>query len=225
MVEVPPKRRARADADKQSRRRVLLCAAAEAFDEMPYNAVTVADIARRANLAKGTVYLYFATKEELFLQLALEQLGEWLGEVEAALTAGAAPVDAEALAELLARSLAGRVRLARLLALQHAVLEHNVAPAVVLAWRRAMLQQMLQTAALLERRCPALRAGEGLRFFLHLHAAAVGLHQMTHPAPELAATLTCPTIGPLRLDFATALQAHAAALLRGLQPDEAARSE
>ncbi|WAS90258.1 TetR/AcrR family transcriptional regulator [Nannocystis punicea] len=224
MVDVPPKRRARADADKQSRRRALLCAAAEAFDEMPYNAVTVADIARRANLAKGTVYLYFATKEELFLQLALEQLGEWFGEVESALVGDGAPLGPEALSELLARSLAGRVRLARLLALQHGVLEHNVAPAVVLAWRRSMLAQMLQTAALLERCSPAMRPGEGLRFFLHLHAAAVGLHQMTHPAPELAATLACPTLLPLRLDFAAALQAHAAALLRGLQPEDA-RSE
>jgi len=218
MVDVPPKRRARADADKQSRRRVLLRAAAEAFDEMPYNAVTVADIARRANLAKGTVYLYFATKEELFLQLALDQLGEWLGEVDAALAGDDALTDPEPLAELLARSLAGRVRLARLLSLQHAVLEHNVAPAVVLASRRGVLTQTLQTAALLERRCPALGPGEGLRFLLHLHAAAVGLHQMTHPAPELAATLACATIEPLRLDFAAALQAHAAALLRGLQP-------
>ncbi|MDC0674998.1 TetR family transcriptional regulator [Nannocystis radixulma] len=197
---------------------MLLRAAAEAFDELPYNAVTVADIARRANLAKGTVYLYFATKEELFLQLALEQLGEWLGDVETALSSDEALAAPEALAELLARSLAARVRLARLLALQHAVLEHNVAPAVVLAWRRGMLAQTLQTAALLERRCPVLRSGDGLRFMLHLHAAAIGLHQMTHPAPELAATLACPTIEPLRLDFTAALQAHAAALLRGLQP-------
>jgi AcrR family transcriptional regulator len=224
MVDVPPKRRARADADKQSRRRALLCAAAEAFDEMPYTAVTVADIARRANLAKGTVYLYFATKEELFLQLALEQLGEWFGEVEAALVGDGGPLGPEALAELLARSLAGRVRLARLLALQHGVLEHNVAPAVVLAWRRSMLARMLQAAALLERCTPAMRPGDGLRFFLHLHAAAVGLHQMAHPAPELATTLACPTLLPLRLDFAAALQAHAAALLRGLQPADA-RSE
>ncbi|MCY1058832.1 TetR family transcriptional regulator [Nannocystis sp. SCPEA4] len=200
---------------------MLLRAAAEAFDELPYNAVTVADIARRANLAKGTVYLYFATKEELFLQLALEQLGEWLGDVEAALSSDEALAAPEALAELLARSLAARVRLARLLALQHAVLEHNVAPAVVLAWRRGMLAQTLQTAALLERRCPVLRSGDGLRFMLHLHAAAIGLHQMTHPAPELAATLACPTIEPLRLDFTAALQAHAAALLRGLQPTAA----
>lgn len=216
MVGESPKRRARADADKQSRRRALLCAAAEAFDERPYAGITVADIARRANLAKGTVYLYFATKEELFLQLALEQVIEWLAELEVALADDAAQLGAEALAELLARSLAGRVRLARLLALQYAVLEHNVAPAVALAWRRGVLAPTMATAASLERRYPALRPGEGLAFLLHLHAAAVGLHQMSHPAPELAAALTCPTVRGLQLDFAAALQAHAAALLRGL---------
>jgi AcrR family transcriptional regulator len=219
MVDAPPKRRARADADKQSRRRSLLRAAAEAFDELPYEAVTVADVARRADLAKGTVYLYFATKEELFLQLALEQLGEWLREVEAALTGDAAPVGPEPLAELLARTLAGRVRLGRLLALQYAVLERNVAPAVALAWRRGVLAHATPVAAALERRCPALRPGDGLTVLLHLHAAAVGLYPLAHPAPEVAAALASPDVRPLRPELAAALQTHAAALLRGLPRD------
>lgn len=218
MVDVQPRRRARADADKQSRRRDLLRAAAAAFADQSYAAVTVAEIARGAGLAKGTVYLYFETKEELFLQLVLEQLGEWLDEVERELTCDDALLGPEALARLLARTLARREQLTRLLAILHVVLEQNIPAAVAQAFKRELLARSSRAGAVLERRFLDFEAGDGLRFLLHLHAATVGLRQMANPSPDLAALLAGPELSPLRIDFPSALQAHAAALLRGLRP-------
>ena len=37
------------------------------FLQTNYEAVTIAAVAQESGLAKGTVYLYFKTKEELFL--------------------------------------------------------------------------------------------------------------------------------------------------------------
>jgi DNA-binding transcriptional regulator YbjK len=58
--------RARATEDKAIRREQLLAAAALLFDARGPREITIAEVARSAGLAKGTVYLYFATKEELF---------------------------------------------------------------------------------------------------------------------------------------------------------------
>jgi AcrR family transcriptional regulator len=218
MIEEQPRRRARADADKQSRRRDLLHAAADAFARRPYAEVTVAEIARGAGLAKGTVYLYFQTKEELFLQLVLEQLGEWFAEIERELTESDALLPAEALARLLARTLVRREQLTRLLALLHVVLEQNCPADVTLAFKQQIAAQTAAAGALLERRYLDFEHGDGVRFLLHLHAAAVGLHQMANPAPAVAALLTRPELVGLRVDFASALQAHTAALLRGFRP-------
>lgn len=54
--------------DKTARtREQIICAALEEFLAAGYAAATMAGIAARAGLAKGTPYRYFATKEELFV--------------------------------------------------------------------------------------------------------------------------------------------------------------
>jgi AcrR family transcriptional regulator len=64
--------------DRATKRHQLLQAAAAVFARKGYHAARIADIARAAGVAKGTVYEYFPTKEELFYAL----LDEWLGEFE-----------------------------------------------------------------------------------------------------------------------------------------------
>jgi AcrR family transcriptional regulator len=58
----PPARTLRADAARN--RELLLAAAEEAFGEQGLD-VSVADIARRAGVAKGTFFRHFATKDDL----------------------------------------------------------------------------------------------------------------------------------------------------------------
>lgn len=48
--------------------------AAELFGEFGYNDVRMEDIATRAGVAKGTLYLYFKDKDDLFLALILERM-------------------------------------------------------------------------------------------------------------------------------------------------------
>lgn len=49
----------------------ILEAAIPVFAEKGYHDTTVEDIAQKAGVAKGTVYLYFANKEDLFIHLVL----------------------------------------------------------------------------------------------------------------------------------------------------------
>ncbi len=51
---------------KQNNRRAILDAAKEVFSELGFGATTVRDIIRRTNLASGTFYNYFSSKEEIF---------------------------------------------------------------------------------------------------------------------------------------------------------------
>lgn len=50
---------------KRERPEEILAAARIEFRDHPSAAVTMAQIARRAGVAKGTIYLYFANKAEL----------------------------------------------------------------------------------------------------------------------------------------------------------------
>ncbi|ADU28238.1 TetR/AcrR family transcriptional regulator [Ethanoligenens harbinense] len=73
------------ETEKQQKREQIAAAARDLFTEFGYRAVSVAQIAEQANVAKGTVYLYFKDKEELFLYLVqefIDEMGRFVHEVE-----------------------------------------------------------------------------------------------------------------------------------------------
>ena len=70
-----------------SRQAAILEAAFELFSQNGFSATRLDDVARRAGVAKGTLYLYFSSKEEMFkkvveqmLTLNLQPLEEQLGK-------------------------------------------------------------------------------------------------------------------------------------------------
>ncbi len=70
-----------------ARRAALLAAAQRCFWRNGIRRTAMDDVAREANLAKGTVYLYFASKEDLFANLVSEMCRDALAGVRAALGA------------------------------------------------------------------------------------------------------------------------------------------
>ena len=82
-----PRTRAVAPADKTERRAEILRAAEALLHADPGGGIAVEDLARRAGLAKGTVYLYFRTREEVLLQVHLERLQGLFDLLESALAA------------------------------------------------------------------------------------------------------------------------------------------
>jgi TetR/AcrR family transcriptional regulator len=64
----------RREKRKEDRKERILAAAREVFFDVGIRRATVDAIAARAEVAKGTVYLYFATKETILANLLLEGL-------------------------------------------------------------------------------------------------------------------------------------------------------
>lgn len=64
----------RRQKEKQQRRRAIMEAAKEVFFDKGLIASTMDEIAEKAELSKGTLYLYFDSKEELYLSLLDEGL-------------------------------------------------------------------------------------------------------------------------------------------------------
>lgn len=60
---------ARAEAKRQARQTEILAAAGRVFSERGYHASSVADVIEAAGISRGTFYLYFDSKETLFLAL------------------------------------------------------------------------------------------------------------------------------------------------------------
>jgi len=72
------RKRARSDEDKIKRRMAILKIAWRLYEESGGQLPTVSHIARKAKLSKGAIYLYFRSKEEIYLQLLMDQLRQWV---------------------------------------------------------------------------------------------------------------------------------------------------
>ncbi len=65
------------------RRQTILSAALDEFSTRGFEAARLDDVARRAGVAKGTIYLYFRDKESLFQELIRAMLTPLVGTIEA----------------------------------------------------------------------------------------------------------------------------------------------
>jgi len=71
----------RREKERKQRRKAILKAARKLFFRQGNRPVTIADIARKAELSKGAIYLYFSSKEEICAQILLEDIGRVHNEV------------------------------------------------------------------------------------------------------------------------------------------------
>ncbi|HCE09703.1 MAG TPA: TetR family transcriptional regulator [Oxalobacteraceae bacterium] len=70
---------------KEARPQELLAAALDLFVERGYAATRLDDVAKCAGVSKGTLYLYFSNKEELFKAVVRENVLPVIGEAELAI--------------------------------------------------------------------------------------------------------------------------------------------
>jgi AcrR family transcriptional regulator len=66
-----------------ARREAILAAALDQFAASGFEAARLDDVAKRAGVAKGTIYLYFRDKESLFQELVRTMLTPLVGTIEA----------------------------------------------------------------------------------------------------------------------------------------------
>ena len=212
----PSFQRAREPGQKEQRRADLLAAAAALLAGGGPDAVTLSAIARDAGLAKSNVYRYFESREQILLEILIEDELAWLGELERALAPLAGSGDAAAVAAAVARTIAARPATCALIAVVAAVLEHNLSEATVLEHKRRVLDVSIRIRNALHAALPALPHDRTESLIRSLHALVAGLWPMANPAPPVAAALARPQLRPLRVMFESDLRGALAAMLRGL---------
>jgi len=87
-----PARSTKANVVSDFRRSQILAAARQSFTRRGVTRTTVETIAKTAGLAKGTVYLYYRSKDDMLLQILMEDLAE-LKEDAARCLVGKAAID------------------------------------------------------------------------------------------------------------------------------------
>ena len=210
------KLRARSQDDKLVRREHLLKSARSLWYETDLEGFSMAGVARRAGLVKGTVYLYFQTKEALMLAVLTRELEDWFDKLDTKLE-HERDWSAGIVARVIAENLRERGALMRLLTVQSSILERNVSLETALAFKGFLLDRATRSGLLLEQVLPWLAPGEGVLVLQRVNALIIGFAQLADPSPIVREVLERPAFAPLRVKFDAQFQLTLEAVLIGLE--------
>src|SRR3954462_6809689 len=88
-----PDNKPRWERRKDARPQELLAAALDLFVERGFASTRLEDVAKRAGVSKGTLYLYFENKEELFKAVVRENIVPAIGAAEDVIAGFEGPSD------------------------------------------------------------------------------------------------------------------------------------
>ncbi|MFP8966743.1 TetR family transcriptional regulator [Pokkaliibacter sp. CJK22405] len=190
--------RARSAAGKAARRESILQAAESLFSANPTVLPTIAEISDACSLAKGTIYIYFPSKEAIFLTLLEESILKWTAEMRrTALEAKAAP----AVLEVLCDHVNAHPRLMQLACLSNGVLEPNVSDDLLVHFKQTLCDDFHLTAREMRDLFPDQRQEQTIvQTLLQSYALLIGLWQLAHPTHS-ARGVESPTLETLRPPF------------------------
>jgi AcrR family transcriptional regulator len=210
------KQRARNPEDKLARREEILAAATRLLERAPLASVTMVEVARASRLAKGTLYLYFRTKEELLLAVFERSLASLFADLaaEVAVTGANRPAS---FARAIVTCVGRQPVFTALAAVLHTTLEYHVDRGTAVRFKRELLAQLTRAGELAERHLSLVPPGHGRPLLVRAYALLIGIHQLAAPAPVMADALAEPDLEPLRVDFASELYESLVLLLRGTE--------
>lgn len=207
--------------DKEERHQALLDAAERLLLRTPERVPSVAEVADEAGLAKGTVYLYFPSKEELLLALHERNVQGFFSALIEVLD-GQRRVDVARVLSLTHEHIVERPLFLPLAARVFGLMSQSIPAESAVAFKQRMAVRLERAGAGLERHFRTLSPGEGLVLLRHSYALILGLWQMA------GASGVCPVAAPgdqpaaFQFSYGTDLDRALTALWRGVVGETAA---
>lgn len=210
------RKRAVSETQKAQRRQDILNSALNMFETIgSYDAISMKQIAENIGLTKGTLYLYFKTKEEVFLALYEEAFERICQQIKNELEAESSVIDGEALHRVLSQAMVNQSTYLRLNSLLHNVLEQNIELDTALAFKTLLRDRMVELAVLLEQKVEGLDAGRGAELMLMVHEIVIGAYHASSPSPCLDPVFERSDLAFMRLDFEVEFPKLLGYLLKG----------
>lgn len=209
-------RRANLPEEKELRRQSILDCALRMLGAIAYPELRMTDLAQCLGLGKGTLYLYFPTKESLFLAVLQAEMGRWFEQAALRLDATPAGSSAAEVAEGLVLELLRRPLLPGLQALLHGVLERNIPPDRARAFARFLQAGVVRVGERLEQVLPGLARGQGPRYLIRFHGLVIGSQLMAARPPGVRAAIQDADMALFDFSFEGVLRGTAVDLLTGM---------
>jgi AcrR family transcriptional regulator len=207
--------RAVALQDKEARHHAILDAVEKLFLRHPDRMASVAEVAEAAKLAKGTVYLYFPSKEEMLLALHERHVEAFFAEL-AALLRGAGPLTFGQVFDVARRLIVRRAGYLDLTSRCFGLMDREIPLERAFEFKARVGQMLAQSGAELERHFPRLATGDGVGLLCNSYGLMVGLWQLMHPNERFGAAMQRPEMRMFQRDYETEVERAVLALWTGV---------
>ncbi len=190
------------DDEKAARRQSILDAANSLFLTDTSGLPSVISIARKAGLAKGTVYLYFKTKEEIFLVMLHKDYENLMAEVITLLETPSSPEKLiNNLLSILINFLDSNPLFMPLASMASPILEKNVDIEIVGQFKLMLIDNINHIDDQFQIAFPQFPKGQCGSLLLHTNALILGLWQMQNWPDRLKPLQKKPPFNALIPDF------------------------
>ena len=209
--------RARSDLQKSQRSESILDAASRLLYRQPINEISLNAIAREANISKASVYRYFESREDLFLQLTLEASGKWREVLLKRLRRLERTNDANQIADVLVSTTLENEIFARLISVLTTVFERNVSTDVLAKFKQSFFKDLQFVIDAVGCVLTDLNENQVQHLMGITYFQIVGLWPASHPVPEVEAALNLPELSHFRVDFEQSLRRTIIVTIAGLR--------
>ncbi len=162
----------------EARKEEIIAACAALYEEKGFKETTIKDIGKAITLTRTGIYLYFETKEEIFLALLGREYDAWVSEMRE-IMAGKTAMTRDGVAEVLARTLTNHPRLLRLLSMNLYEMEANSRPERLTEFKKSFGASLETVDLLLRQYIPEMDEERRGRFVYAFFPFIYGIYPYT----------------------------------------------
>lgn len=172
--------RARTKEQIENRQNEILNSCVTLYEEMDYDNITLKMISDRTSLSRTTMYSYYKTKEEIFLDLMKREYLRWNDALAQSFSC-VDGINRESFCNIVADSLLNRNTFLRLLSIQQTVIEKNISHEQLVKFKKDMSVIFSTLDYGIEMAFPNADAARRKRFIMHLTIYITSFYPCTHP--------------------------------------------
>lgn len=201
-------KRAITDEQKAIRRQHIIDSAKTLFATSDFKSITMAQIASKANLAKGTLFLYFKSKEAVFLSLAQQHIEKWNDRLDKefkAVIQSDVRLRTHELVDLIMASLDDEI-LVRLLAILDDTLEQKIDSHRAFEFKTFLKKRIILSGGYIEKILPDIKKWDGVKIFHQSFICLVGAYKICNPSQTVRLVIQKPGLEMFDRNFKDTLR-------------------
>jgi AcrR family transcriptional regulator len=209
--------RARKPEEKEVRRQAILKAARKLLGEVGTSELSLSELARRSGVSKANVYRYFESREDVLLQLWIEEVRE-LGERLEGAFAKLAPGDANGVIAAVVAGFATQPKLCELMSIASPVLERHLSAHAIVSAKQNLATLTAHIAGLLHARIPEIPIEDCAWLAGAASTWVAGIWPAVNPPPAVVEALSRPEPAAMQPAFERDFTRLLSVLVKGLLP-------